>query len=101
MAMDAGAHSEAAVLEGDGVQWTRRRRAGDVDVAPEVLGLVETRLDRRLVDVAATSGSPLPVAKAAGSCAIRRADSIGGTSTGRSPRAGRRPPDGAFRRSSS
>src|SRR5262245_36202850 len=52
LAMDAGAHSEAAVLEADGVQVDQARRAGDVDVAPEVLGLVEARLDRRLADVA-------------------------------------------------
>jgi|KBSMisStaDraftv2_1062788.scaffolds.fasta_scaffold227599_1 predicted 2-oxoglutarate/Fe(II)-dependent dioxygenase YbiX len=59
LAMDAGAHSEAAVLEGDGVQVDPARRAGDVDVAPEVLGLVETRLDRRLVDVARHFGLAL------------------------------------------
>ena len=52
LAMDVGEHSEAAVLEANGVQVDAARQAGDVDVAPEVLGLVEAGLDRRLTDVA-------------------------------------------------
>jgi len=59
LAMDAGEHSEAAVLEGNGVQVDAARHAGDVDVAPEVLGLVEARLDRRLADVARHFGLAL------------------------------------------
>jgi predicted 2-oxoglutarate/Fe(II)-dependent dioxygenase YbiX len=56
LAMDAGEHSEAAVLEGDGVQVDAARRAGDVDVAPQVLGRGEARLDRPLAEVAPDIG---------------------------------------------
>ena len=58
-AMDAGEHSEAAVLDGNAVLVDAARRAGDVEVAPEMLGLVETRLDRRLGDVARYFGLAL------------------------------------------
>ena len=59
LAMDAGTQSEAAVLEGDGVQVDPARRAGDVEVASDVLGLVEARLDSRLADVARHFGVAL------------------------------------------
>ena len=59
LAMDAGAHSEAAVLEGSGVLVDPARRAGDVEVAAEVLDLVEDRLDRGRAEIARYFGLPL------------------------------------------
>src|SRR5262245_51596791 len=52
LAMDAGDWSDAAVLEGQGARVDAARRAGDVEVAQEVLALVEERLDRQMAEVA-------------------------------------------------
>jgi predicted 2-oxoglutarate/Fe(II)-dependent dioxygenase YbiX len=52
LAMDAGIHSEATVLEGSGIQVDPARRAGDMEVAAEVLDLVEDRLDRGRAEIA-------------------------------------------------
>jgi predicted 2-oxoglutarate/Fe(II)-dependent dioxygenase YbiX len=58
-AMDAGEWTDAAILEGPAVLVDQARSAGDVEVAAEVLGLVEARLDRRLPDVARHFGVAL------------------------------------------
>lgn len=59
LAMDAGDWSEAAVLEDQGVTVDAARRAGDVEVAQEVLALVEERLERRMAEVARHFGVAL------------------------------------------
>lgn len=59
LAMDGGHSHQAAVLEGTGFRVDEARRAGDVDVGPGVLAMVEARLDGRMAEVSRHFGLAL------------------------------------------